>query len=332
MDTVFVQGVLATVLSFLVFFGTPWLLLAMVLGPKMGYWVTGAVFFGVMIVLSIMWFANGLGPKGPETAWHAIGVGKDLAEVEGFGATYDVSEYPGGTWEEPKKDRRLADLVSRAQPCLSLIRPCAGQDTRKESKNVAPVLETLVSEAVSPIPGKREQVANEVQGSVDLEPGKFSITDIRMKEGVVDGKPSLIAMAKAVPSENLVAESLEGASEARVTRYFVRPGDQIGPGSPILEATGEGRTVTVKSTKAGRVILLGLRPGDKVKPGVPVLTADLSGQPGQPAPAEVVGVRVRGGVRTPSFFYLIVSAILFAIHMAGLARAERAPRATAQPA
>lgn len=331
MDPIFVKGVLATVFSFAVFIGTIWLVMAMVLGPKMGYLVLGSVFFGLMVILGAMWFMNALGPKGPETTWHAIGVGKDLSEVEGFRNTFDVSDFPGGAWEVPKRDRRLADQKPRAQPCLSLIRPCASQDTRKESKNVTPVLETLVSQAVSPIPGKRKEVKDEVQGAVDLAPGKFSVTDLRMKEATVDGKPSLIAMGRAVPSDNLVAEALDGASEGKVTRYVTKPGDRVSAGDPVLLATADGKTLSVNASQAGRVIQLGLRPGDKVKPGVPIAKVDVSGQPGQPDPAEVVAVRVRGGVRTPAFFYLVAALILFAIHMAALARAEKAPRATAQP-
>lgn len=332
MDAVFVNGIIATVFSFVVFIGTVWLVLAMVLGAKMGYLVTGSVFFGLMVILGAMWFMNGLGPKGLETTWHAIGVGTDLSEVEGFGGAYDVSEYPGGPWEVPKKDRRLADLKPRAQPCLSLIRPCASQDTRKEAKNAVPVLETLVSEAVSPIPGKRKEVEDKVQGTVDLPAGKFSVTDIRMMQAQVDKKPSLIAMGRAVASSDLVTEDLGGAAEGKVIRYVAAVGDRVSAGNPVLLASADGKTVAVAASQAGRILQLGLRPGDKVKPGVPIAKVDLSGQPGQPDPAEVVAVRVRGAVRTPAFLYLIVSLVLFAIHMGALARAEKAPRATTQPA
>lgn len=334
MDPVFVQGVIATVLSIAVFFGTPWLVLSIVLGARMAYLVIASVFFGLMIILSAMWFGNALGPKGPETTWHAIGVGDDLTEVEGFGASYDVSEYPGGDWEIPARDRRLADLQPRARPCLSLIRPCASQDTRKESKNADPVMNTLVSEAVSPIPGKRDRVKEEVHGTISLGADTdFTVTDIRMREEIIDGKPSLIAMGRAAPSGSLLAQTLgEGVDEAKVARYLVKVGDRVSAGDGVLEADAEGRTVTVASNLAGRVIGLGLRVGDKVKPGVPMATVDLSGQPGQPAPAEVAAVRVRGAVRTPAFIYLIASLILFGVHMAALARSEKARSPAAQPA
>lgn len=340
MDPVFVQGLIATVLSFAVFVGTPWLLLAMVLGPRMAYLVLGSVFFGIMVILSAMWFANALGPKGTETRWQAIGVGNDLTEVEGLGSTYEVGDYPEGGWLVPQKDHRLADLRPQTKPCLSLFneafrgKPCAAQDTLKESANAQPVMTTLVSEAISPIPGKRDKVKVEVHGTVSLPSGtKFTVIDIRMKEAIVDGKPSILAMGRAVASDSLIAETLGGGvSEAKVTRYLVKIGDSVRPGQAVLEAEADSQTVTVPATASGRVIALGLRVGDKVKPNVPVATIDLTGQPGVPPPAEVSAVRVRGAVRTPAFFYVVASLILFAIHMAALSRAERAKRTVAQPA
>lgn len=341
MDTVFVQGMIATVLSFAVFIGTIWLVMSMVLGARMGYLVLGSIFFGIMVILSGMWFLNGLGPKGPETTWNAIAVGDELTEVEGFGGTYDVTDYPDGTgWEAPAKGRRLADLRPARKPCVSVIsesllgKKCGGQDTLSESANAGPVMTTLMSEAISPIPGVRDRVTEEVHGGISISSGTdFVVVDIRMKEATVDGKPSLIAMGRAVPSDSLVVETLgPGIEEAEVTRYLVEIGDSIRAGQAVLEAKVDSRTVTVAASGTGRIISLGLKSGDKIKADVPIAGIDISGQPGQPRAAEVSAVRVRGAVRTPAFFYLAASLVLFAIHMAALSRAEKAKKTVAAPA
>lgn len=345
MDTVFVQGMIATVLSFAVFVGTPWLVLSMVLGARMAYLVIASVFFGVMLILSGMWFLNGLGPKGLDTTWFAVGVGDSLSQVEGFGGTYDVSDYPQGDWEVPAEGRRLADLRPRQNPCLSIFsetflgkskgEPCNAEDTLKESLNAGPVMTTLVSAAISPIPGKRDDVKEEVHGAVSIPTGtKFTVVDIRVREAVVDRKESLIAMGRAVPSDSLVVETLgTGIEEAEVSKFLIKVGDVVKKGQPVLEGDAEGTLVTVRASSDGRVIgSLGLRTGDKVKAGVPLATVDLSGQAGQPPPAEVSAVRVRGSVRTPAFFYLVGSLLLFAIHMGALARTEKQRSAVAQPA
>jgi hypothetical protein len=95
------------------------------------------------------------------------------------------------------------------------------------------------------------------------------------------------------------------------------------------EAKGE---FDVVASMQGRVVSVALAKGDKIKPGVPYATIDISGQPGQPAPVEVAAARVRGSQRTPAMYYLVVSLLLFAVHMKGLAATEKKQKLQAQPA
>ncbi|MGH2732635.1 MAG: biotin/lipoyl-containing protein, partial [Actinomycetota bacterium] len=250
--------------------------------------------------------------KGPETTWHPIAAGPDLESVEGFGDTYNVAAYPGGDWKAPRKGERLADLEG-------------ADDTASELNALKPVLETFVATTVSPIAGKRKEVEPLVQGSVGLKPGSFKITGVEMREGSVNGKPSIVAMARAVPSGTLGADSLgEGVEEGVIKRLIAKEGDSVTSGDPILEVETTDGMFTVEASKAGKLIEFTLRPGDKIKPGNSVATIDLSGQAGQPAPVEVAGARVRGSVRTPPLFYLLGAVLLFAFHIFGLSRAEKA--------
>jgi hypothetical protein len=334
MDPVFLKGVLALVLASAVFIGSVWLLLALVLGPRMGYLVTATVLFGIMVILSGMWTANSLGPRGPETTWHPAGAGADLSEVSARGETYDLSDYPDGEgWVEPRENGYLADLHAARSPCLSLISDCVERDTQGEVENASPVMETFVGEAVSPIPGIRESVAEQVQSNIALETGQFAIADIRMKEADVEGKNSIVAVGRAVPSDQIVPDSLgPGIEEGTVDRYLVDEGDTINAGQALIQIKSDQGTFQVTSDKTGRVLTQGLRAGDTVKAGIPLAVIDVSGQPGAAAPAEVAAIRVRGAVRRPAIYYLVASLALFALHFALLRRAERPAVPTTAPA
>lgn len=333
MDPVFIKGVLALVLAGAVFIGSVWLLLALILGPRMGYLVMATSLFGIMVILSGMWTANSLGPKGPETTWHPAGAGSDLTEVTTRGETYDVSDYPEGDWVEPRDNGFLADLHPARSPCLSLVSDCVERDTQGETENARPVMETFVGEAVSPIPGKREAVAEQVQSDIALESGQFAMADIRMKEAEVEGKDSIIAVGRAVPSDQVVPDSLgAGVEEGTVEEYLVDVGDTISAGAPLIRIKSDQGTLEVPSDKTGRVLTHGLRAGDAVKAGIPLAVIDISGQPGAPAPTEVAAIRVRGAVRRPAIFYLVASLVLFGLHFALLRRAERPALPTTAPA
>jgi biotin carboxyl carrier protein len=315
---VFVKGVIAVVIAVSLFIGSIWLLLSLVLGARLGYFVTASVVFGIMCILSIIWFGSKLGPKGPETGWVAIGAGPDLQQLQAYKNTFDLKSYPdSGGWEVPKQGRELVK---------------GADDTATEAESAKPVLDTFISNAVSVIPGVREGEAKMVKGEINLIPQKYAISDVRMKEATVDGKASLIAAGKAVPSQQMVATDLGGPKEGDVTDILVKPGDAVTVGQPVLRAKTDKGTIDIKAPNQGRIVTVALAKGDKVKPGVPYATLDITGQAGQPQPVEVAAVRVRGAVRTPPLYYLFASLILFAIHMRGLARTERLLKAQAQPA
>ncbi|HEY8202552.1 MAG TPA: biotin/lipoyl-containing protein [Actinomycetota bacterium] len=315
---VVVKGIIAVVIAVTIFIGSVWLLLSLVLGARLGYFVTASLTFGIICILSVIWFGSKLGPKGVETTWIAIGAGPNLQKVEGYKNAYDLSGYPdGGGWEVPKPGRELVK---------------GADDTATEAESAKPVLDTFVSSAISVISGVRESEAKMVKGEISLIPQKYAISDVRMKEATVDGKPSLIAAAKAVPSQQMVADDLGGPKEGDITDILVKPGDAVTAGQPIVRAKTDKGPVEVKSPGVGRIVTVALAKGDKIKPGVPYATLDISGQPGQPQPVEVAAVRVRGAVRTPPLYYLIASLLLFALHMRGLARTERLLKAQAQPA
>lgn len=322
----FVKGI-AVFVAFIVFFvGATWLLSAMILGAKLGYFVTGASLFAVMTILSAIWFVTALGPKGAtgffgtlgeETAWQAVAAGPDLAAIDSKYGAIEVADYPNGDWIRPSADGQIADLKK-------------DQSTAGELANAKPVMDALVGEAVSPIPGIRDRAKEFLTGEVTLAPGQYAIADVKMKATTVSGKESIIAVGKAVPKTGLVAD-LAGAEEAEIDNFISKVGDTVKKGDPVANVIAGGKPLQLKADKDGRIIALGFGKGDKVKPGASFATVDISGQPGAPAAVEVAAARVRGSVRVPSFIYLVVSLALLVVHLIGLNKIERAENQIAQP-
>lgn len=341
---ILLRGLFAFGLALILLVGSIWLLLSMILGGKLAYWLTGSVFFGSLLLLSAIWVVSSvglggstqnvaLGPKGPDTVWHAVGVGPELGEVEldvvaanskitgaprarQLNETYDVSDYPSGEWLVPTSGEYLADLSG-------------ANDTLAERASAEPSLSELVNAALTE-EGRAEE-GDRIKGPVSLVTGEFQISDIRFKEAEIDGKESILALGRAVPSARATAQ--EDLAESTVVDYLVAVGDEVSVGTPILNAqTEDGNQVQAVSDVAGRVLSLTLNPEERVRGGLAVAIVDLSGQPGAAPPVEVAAVRVRGSLRTPALVYLLGSLLLFAVHMGGLGRAEAARKAIPQPA
>ena len=308
----FAKGIIAVIVVPGFLFGTVFVLLAMVLGAKLAYFVEACVTFGVLILTSLIWFITALGPMGPATAWVGIAEGTNITTATYAGHVYNLADYPGGAWKAPRAKLYMADLKG-------------DDDTLAESLALTPVVQTTVNNAISLIPGLKSQVAPIVKGPVDLKPAKFTQTDVRMEPAVVKGKDSLIAVAKVVPSApNAVTKLPEGAQSATIDKYLVNIGDQITGGQPVMAITlPNGNQAQLMSSLTGTVAALGPAPGSLIRPNVPMIIMDVSSLPGQPKPVLVAAVRVRGSLRTPAFFYLLVSTLLFILHLIGLSRLEK---------
>src|SRR5680860_968601 len=96
MDTIFVEGIGAVVSAIIIFGGSVWLLLTMVLGARLAYFVTASVTLAFVVMMGVVWSINPLGPVGDLPGWDETGVSEDVAELEGPNA----SSYPEAPWEE----------------------------------------------------------------------------------------------------------------------------------------------------------------------------------------------------------------------------------------
>lgn len=312
--SVFTKGVLAVISVTGALFGMVYLLLTMILGPKLAYWVEGAITFGVIAIMSFIWFVSALGPTGTDTQWVPIAIGPTVATASAPVGTFNVADYPNDGWQKPAVGAHLADLKGT-------------DDTDSEAAQAKPVLDGLVGNAISAIPGQRDAVKPLVQGSVDLVIGQFTNSNILLRPVKVKGKDSLIAVALAVPSEAVTATLQAGATDANVNKYLVPIGGKVTKGQDVLSVTTGSNTYNVQSPDDGTIVEEPLRPGDRVRAGGPFATLDISSHAGQPAPVIVVAARVRGSLRTPAMYFLVASLILFAIHVLGLAAVEKSQKA-----
>ncbi|GAC1367493.1 MAG: hypothetical protein NVSMB32_12450 [Actinomycetota bacterium] len=320
--SIFTKGILAAIGVMGGLFGMVYLLMSMVLGAKLAYWVEAAITFGVLSIMSAIWVFSGLGPVGPSTAFEGIAVGPNVTTVTAHGSTYNLADYPTGPgWKAPEAHIYLADLHG-------------DDDLATEALQAKTVMDGLVGNAVSPIPGVVKRVKSLVQGQVTLQAGSYTETDMRMEAVNVDGKASIIAVSKVVPSQPISVVALpNNAATATIVKYLVNLGDPITKGQDIMTVQLPDNTnANLQSTDAGTVAALGPDVGSLVRANVPILTLDISSHPNQPPAVLVAAVRVRGSLKTPPMIYLIVSLLLFVIHLSGLSRLERARRASMQPA
>lgn len=103
MDSILVEGLAATISAIIVFCGSVWLLLALVLGPRLAYFVTASITLGFLLMMGVVWSIGdvALGPVGELPSYATRGVGDSPAEA-GFGPAADYPD--GGGWFTPNPD------------------------------------------------------------------------------------------------------------------------------------------------------------------------------------------------------------------------------------
>ena len=97
MDMTFVEGIAAVVSAVIVFCGSVWLLLSMVLGPRLAYFITASVTLGFLLIMGVVWSLSPLGPVGTTPEWKPLAIGVEGQQLDAGPA----EGYPdGGGWRE----------------------------------------------------------------------------------------------------------------------------------------------------------------------------------------------------------------------------------------
>jgi hypothetical protein len=95
----FLEGVSAVVAAVIVFCGSVFLLLSMVMGGRLAYFVTASITLAVLLILAVVWSlpaVNPLGPVGTLPRWNPVAIGADAASLD-FGA---ATSYPDAPWQK----------------------------------------------------------------------------------------------------------------------------------------------------------------------------------------------------------------------------------------
>jgi hypothetical protein len=118
---IFIEGLAAVVSAIIVFCGSVWLLLMLIMGGKLAYFVTATVTLGVLLIMGVVWSTSELGPVGEQPSWSEVGVGEEISEID-FGA---AESYPDAPWEAVSDDdadatKKKGELESSAPDVLEV--------------------------------------------------------------------------------------------------------------------------------------------------------------------------------------------------------------------
>lgn len=97
MDTAFVTGMSAFVSSMIIFVGSAFLLLALVLGARLAYFITASITLAFTLIMGLVWSVNPLGPLGQLPEWDPIDAKTEASELE----FDDAGTYPDDPWAVP---------------------------------------------------------------------------------------------------------------------------------------------------------------------------------------------------------------------------------------
>jgi hypothetical protein len=79
MDLLFIEGVAAVASAVIVFCGSVFLLLAMVVGGRLAYFVTATITLAFLLMMGVVWSINPLGPVGSLPEWRPFQIGAEAA-------------------------------------------------------------------------------------------------------------------------------------------------------------------------------------------------------------------------------------------------------------
>ena len=116
-----IPGLIAVFLAIISFYGTTYLVVALNTGWRFGYWICGAVFGALMVLLSIFWVVNPVGPRGEEARWVPIAAGSTVSSAEFGGQSLSTpGSYPSSPWvAAPEGDEQADAFSSSVTTCLS---------------------------------------------------------------------------------------------------------------------------------------------------------------------------------------------------------------------
>jgi hypothetical protein len=110
-DATFIEGAAAVIAAVLVFCGSVFMLMTFVMGARLAYFVTASVTLAFLLIMTLIWSMNELGPVGQLPAWEPLAVAEEGGNLSGPSA----SEYPEGPWQEFGTDEESLTQATELQ-------------------------------------------------------------------------------------------------------------------------------------------------------------------------------------------------------------------------
>ena len=220
MSVVYPQGLIAVILAIVCFYGMTYVVIALNVGWRFGYWLSSACLYALLFMMAIFWMETGLGPRGAEANWVPIAVSRTpitQAKLKDKPLSSPGS-YPGSPWAAGTKKNKLDaepdEVSSSVQDCLTtppekLVGPTAG--TCKTGQGLLPTADqipVLAGSAVAMVPDVRSLEFTKDNGALLALGQVYPITkDPRLTTDLKGGKqlgpPFYILLVKDLGSLRL---------------------------------------------------------------------------------------------------------------------------------
>ena len=217
MDTAFVTGMSAFVSAMIVFVGSVFLLLALIMGARLAYFITASITFAFTFIMAIVWSINPLGPLGQAPEWDPIGANEDAAQVD----FQDAASYPEDPWAEPDTE----DAIQ------------ATQASELESDATKFVEAEIAAGKISGFPAVPQFAVAEDSTRLLIEGDKtYGATVIEVLPPVTQPELGIPTKEEAASAEESGAEALEPLGEVAVIAEY-DPGNPLGLARQIAVGT-----------------------------------------------------------------------------------------------
>ncbi|MFN2389569.1 MAG: hypothetical protein ABR575_08220 [Actinomycetota bacterium] len=230
-DAIFVVGVGATISAIVIFCGSIWLLLMMILGARLAYFVTASVTLAFLLIMALVWsYGEPLGPVGefgkPTSEsiahWEPIDIGDDPAALD----FPQAESYPDSPWAPPNQDDPAE--VTRGTEL-------EGDATEYLQQRIDDKKATAFASAEETIP------VEDSTRLMETDEGQFGITLLEMSEAAAQEAalkeltPKQLRGREKMP-EDQVAERIEEAGQIAVVMRFAE-GNPLGKARYIAAGT-----------------------------------------------------------------------------------------------
>jgi hypothetical protein len=205
-NVLFLEGISAVVAAVIVFCGSVFLILAMVMGARLAYFVTASVTLASVLIMGVVWSINPLGPVGELPEWLPFQIGPDPAELNFAPA----ADYPDAPW-------RPVDTEDEAQATIAAELEGGATDYLETAleEGTVDTFESVSDAIVNSDQTRLLEQGGTEYGAVTLEPveegqGTSTVIVMRYDPGNPLGPPRMIAAGTFV----LFALHLFGLSRA----------------------------------------------------------------------------------------------------------------------